>query len=92
MRDQQMESWLCDSVHAFEHFHGIPALAVPDNTKMVVTRAYRYDLDLNPTYDSFAQHCGFGIVLALRHRKFFSLEELNQAIRELLERLKPICP
>lgn len=27
------------------------------------------------------------IVAALRHRKFFSLEETNQAVRELLERL-----
>jgi transposase len=26
-RDQQMESWLRSHVHAFEHFHGIPALA-----------------------------------------------------------------
>jgi transposase len=27
-RDQQMESWLRAHVHAFEHFGGIPALAV----------------------------------------------------------------
>lgn len=111
-RDQQMEAWLACHVHAFEHFHGIPALAVPDNTKTGVTRAHRYDPDLNPTYYNFAQHCGFGIVparprkprdkakvenavqvaqrwivAALRHRKFFSLEELNQAIRELLHKL-----
>jgi transposase len=87
-------------------------LVVPDNTKTGVTRAHRYDPDLNPTYYNFAQHCGFGIVparprkprdkakvenavqvaerwivAALRHRKFFSLEELNQAIRELLAKL-----
>src|SRR5260370_15462776 len=30
-RDQQMESWLRMHVRAFEHFGGIPALAVPDN-------------------------------------------------------------
>lgn len=112
MRDQQMESWLRGHVHAFEHFHGIPALAVPDNTKTGVSRAHRYDPDLNPTYYNFAQHCGFGIVparprkprdkavvenavqvaqrwivAALRHRKFFSLEELNVAIGELLTKL-----
>ena len=34
-RDQQMESWLRAHVHAFEHFGGIPALAVPDNTKRI---------------------------------------------------------
>jgi transposase len=61
-RDQQMESWLRAHVHAFEHCHGIPALVVPDNTKTGVTRAHRYDPDLNPTYYNFALHCGFGIV------------------------------
>jgi transposase len=110
--DQQMESWLRAHVHAFEHFGGIPQLVVPDNTKTGVTKAHRYDPDLNPTYYNFALHCGFGIVparpykardkakvenavqvaqrwivAALRHRKFFSLEELNEAIRELLAKL-----
>jgi transposase len=100
-RDQQMESWLRMHVRAPEHFGGIPALAVPDNTKTGVTKAHRYDPDLNPTYYNFALHCGFGIVparpykprdkakvenavqvaerwivAALRHHKFFSLEEL----------------
>ena len=117
-RDQQMESWLRAHVHAFEHFGGIPALAVPDNTKTGVTKAHRYDPDLNPTYYNFALHCGFGIVparpykprdkakvenavqvaqrwivAALRHRKFFSLEELNVAIRELLDQAEsPALP
>jgi transposase len=111
-RDQQMESWLRAHVHALEYFGGIPALVVPDNTKTGVTKAHRYDPDLNPTYYNFALHCGFGIVparpykprdkakvesavqvaerwivAALRHRKFFEPEELNQAIRELLTKL-----
>jgi transposase len=112
MRDQQMEAWLRAHVHTFEYWGGIPTLAVPDNTKTGVSKAHRYDPDLNPTYYNFALHCGFGIVparpykprdkakvenavqvaerwivAALRHRKFFSLEELNVAIRELLVKL-----
>lgn len=111
-RDMQMECWLNAHVHAFEYFHGIPALAVPDNCKTGVTKAHYYDPDLNPTYYNFAVHCGFGIVparprkardkakvenavqvaqrwivAALRHRKFFSLGELNLAIGELLAKL-----
>lgn len=110
--DQQMESWLRAHVHTFEYCGGIPALVVPDNTKTAVTRAHRYDPDLNPTYYNFSVHCGFGIiptrpykpkdkakvenavqvaqrwiVAVLRHRKFFSLEELNIAIGELLHKL-----
>ena len=111
-RDQQMESWLTAHMHAFEYWGGVPTLTVPDNTKTGVTRACRYDPDLNPTYQNFALHYGFGVVparpykprdkgivenavqvaqrwiiAALRHHKFFSLEEANAAIRELLERL-----
>jgi transposase len=111
-RNQQMDSWLRAHMHAFAYWGGVPALAIPDNTKTGVTKACRYDPDLNPTYHNFAVHYGFGvlparpykprdkavvesavqvaqrwIVAALRHRKFFSLEEANQAIRELLERL-----
>ena len=63
-RDQQMESWLGAHVHAFEYFGGITALVVPDNTKTGVTKAHRYDPDLNPTYYNFAVHSGFGIVPA----------------------------
>lgn len=111
-RDQQMESWLQAHMHAFEFWGGVPALAVPDNTKTGVSKAHRYDPDLNPSYHNFAVHYGFGIVparpykprdkaivenavqvaqrwivAALRHHKFFSLEEANQAIRELRDRL-----
>ena len=67
-RDQQMESWLRAHVHAFEHFRGIPVLVVPDNAKTGVSRAHRYDPDLNPTYYNFAMHCGFGIVPARPHK------------------------
>ncbi len=111
-RDQQLEAWIQAHIHALEFYGGVPTLAVPDNTKTAVTRACRYDPDLNPTYQEFAVHYGMGvvparpykprdkakaesgvqvcerwIVAALRNRKFFSLPELNQAIRELLVRL-----
>ena len=111
-RDQQMEAWLRAHIHAFDYWGGVPALAVPDNTRTGVSKAHRYDPDINPTYHNFAVHYGFGvlparpykprdkavvenavqvaqrwIIAALRHQKFFSLEEANQAIGELLHRL-----
>ena len=110
--DQQLEAWIQAHIHALEFFGGVPTLTAPDNAKTAVTRACRYDPDLNPTYQDFAVHYGMGvvparpykprdkakvergvqvverwIVAALRNRKFFSLSELNQAIRELLVRL-----
>ena len=63
-RDQQMESWLLAHVHALEHWGGVPSLVVPDNTKTGVTKACRYDPDLNPTYQNFAAHYGFGVLPA----------------------------
>jgi transposase len=111
-RSQELQPWIGAHVRAFEFFGGCPKLVVPDNTKTGVTRACRYDPDLNPTYQEMALHYGVGvvparpykprdkakvevgvqiaqrwIVAALRHRKFFSLQELNLAIRELLEKL-----
>jgi transposase len=111
-RDQQMEAWLRAHIHAFDYWSGVPALAVPDNTRTGVSKAHRYDPDINPTYHNFAVHYGFGvlparpykprdkavvenavqvaqrwIIAALRRRKFFSLEEANLAISELLHRL-----
>src|ERR1035437_9167154 len=63
-RDQQMESWLLAHVHALEHWGGVPFLVVPDNTKTGVTRPCRYDPDVNPTYQNFAAHYGFGVLPA----------------------------
>ena len=111
-RDQQLSAWIGSHIHAFEYFGGVPRLLVPDNPRTGVSRACRYDPDLNPTYQEMAMHYGVGvvparpyrprdkakvevgvqiverwIVAALRHRQFFRLEDLNHAIRELLERL-----
>ena len=111
-RDQQLTAWISAHIHAFEYFGGVPRLLVPDNPRTGVSRACRYDPDLNPTYQEMAMHYGVGvvparpyrprdkskvevgvqvverwIVAALRHRQFFRLEDVNRAIRELLERL-----
>ena len=63
-RDQQLEAWIQAHIHALEFFGGVPTLAVPDNTKTAVTRACRYDPDLNPTYQEFAVHYGMAVVPA----------------------------
>ena len=110
--NQQLENWIGSHIRAFEFMNGIAELLVPDNTRTGVSRACRYEPDLNPAYQEMAEHYGVGVVparryrardkakvevgvlvaerwilAALRHRKFFSLVELNQAIRELLHKL-----
>jgi transposase len=61
-RDQQMESWIQAHIHAFEFYGGVPSLIIPDNARTGVTRACRYDPDLNPTYQEMAMHYGVGVV------------------------------
>ena len=67
-RDQQMESWIRAHENAFAFWGGVPALTVPDNTKTGVTKACRYDPDVNPTYQNFAVHYGFGVAPARPYR------------------------
>ena len=52
---------------------GIPALAVPDNTKTGVTKAHRYDPDLNPTYLQLRA------ALRLRHRARAAVQAAGQS-------------
>jgi len=62
--DEQMANWLGAHMRAFEFYGGVPKLVVPDNTKTGVSRACRYDPDLNPTYQEMALHYGVGVVPA----------------------------
>jgi len=69
-RDQQLAAWISAHIHAFEYFSGVPRLLVPDNLRTGVSRACRYDPDLNPTYQEFAMHYDVGVVPARpRHPK-----------------------
>jgi transposase len=110
--DEQMINWLTAHMRTFEFLGGLPKLIIPDNTRTGVTRACRYDPDLNPTYQQMALHYGIGVVparpykprdkakvesgvlvverwiiAALRNHRFFTLEDLNRAIQELLVKL-----
>ena len=67
-RDKQLQAWIQAQIHALEFYGGAPTLTVPDNTKTAVTRACRYDPDLNPTYQEFAVHYGMGVVPARPYR------------------------
>lgn len=44
--------------NAFRHFGGVPRTLVPDNLKAAVTKADRFDPDLNPKIQAFAEHYG----------------------------------
>jgi transposase len=62
--DETMPSWIGAHVRAFEFMGGVAELLIPDNTKTGVSKACRYEPDLNPTYQEMAMHYG----LAGKHR------------------------
>jgi len=65
---QTLPDWTSSHVHAFEYFGCAPRVLVPDNLKSGVSKACRYEPDLNPTYADMAEHYGCA-VLPARPRK-----------------------
>ncbi len=65
---QQLECWIAGHINAFEYFGGVPEVIVPDNTKTGVSKACRYEPDLNPTYHEMATHYGT-VVIPARPKK-----------------------
>ena len=108
-RTQQLPDWIGSHVRCFESLGGVTEVVVPDNLKSGVSKACRYEPDINPTYADMAGYYSVAVIPArvrkpkdkakvesgvlivereilarLRDRTFFSLGELNRAIRELL--------
>jgi transposase len=109
---QTLPEWIGSHRRALEYFGCVPRVLVPDNLKSGVSKACKYEPELNPTYADMAEHYGCAVVPArprkprdkakveagvllaqrwilavLRKRTFYSLAELNAAIRECLELL-----
>jgi len=109
---QTLPEWIGSHRRALEYFRCAPRVLVPDNLKSGVSKACKYEPELNPTYADMAEHYGCAVVPArprkprdkakaeagvllaqrwilavLRKRTFYSLAELNDAIRECLEHL-----
>jgi transposase len=62
--DESTESWCLGHAAAFEYFAGVPKIVVPDNPKPVVTRACRYEADINPSFAHMAAHFDIAIIPA----------------------------
>jgi len=61
---QQIADWIQSHVHAFEYLGGSPAAVVPDQLKSGVTRACRYEPELQRSYEELALHYGTVILPA----------------------------
>jgi transposase len=61
---QGLEDWCMSHARCFDFLGGVPEVVVPDNLKSAVTKAHRYEPDLNPTYQQLAAHYDVAVVPA----------------------------
>jgi transposase len=61
---QRGPDWIASHVRAFEYFGGVTAALVPDQLKSGVTRACRYEPEVQRTYEEMAQHYGTTVLPA----------------------------
>lgn len=61
---QGLPDWVGSHVRAFKFLGGVPELVIPDNLRSGVSRAHRYEPDINPTYQDMATHYGVTILPA----------------------------
>ena len=65
---QELEHWIASHSRCFEYFDGVSECIVPDNLRSGVTRACRYEPDINPTYQEMAAYYGTVIIPARPRR------------------------
>jgi transposase len=50
---QRLPDWIGSHVRALQAIGGVPEMVVPDNLKAAVTRAHRYEPEINRTYADY---------------------------------------
>jgi transposase len=58
LRSQRKEDFILANRNALSFFGGVPASIMPDCLKSGVSKADRYESEINPEYANFAQHYG----------------------------------
>lgn len=61
---QSLPDWIDSHIKAFEYFGGVPEIVVVDNLKSGVTKACRYEPEINRTYHDFALHYNVAVIPA----------------------------
>ena len=65
---QELVHWVSAHVQAMEFYGGCPAIVVPDNLRSAVTKAHRYEPDINTTYQEMAAHYTMAIIPARSYK------------------------
>ena len=65
---QALPDWIGSHQRAFTFLGGVPELVVPVNLRAGVSKAQRYEPDINPTYHDMATHYGVAVLPARARR------------------------
>ena len=61
---QALPDWIGSHQRTFAYLDGVPEVVVPDNLLSGITKAHRYEPDINPTYQDLATHYDVAVVPA----------------------------
>lgn len=61
---QTLPDWIGAHVRTFQFLGGVSEVVVPDNLRSGVSKACRYEPDINPSYAELAEHYGIAVVPA----------------------------
>lgn len=59
---QALPDWIGAHQRTFEFLGGVVEIVVPDNLRSGVSKAHRYEPEMNPTYQEMATHYGVAII------------------------------
>ncbi|WP_460058338.1 IS21 family transposase, partial [Spirochaeta dissipatitropha] len=65
---QKQESFVRSTERALRYFGGVPRALVPDNLKAAVLKASKYEPQINPLFDDFAEHYRTTIIPARAYK------------------------
>lgn len=68
VRSQRVEEFIKVTENSLHYFGGTPKVIIPDNLKSAVTKACRYEPEINQAFNDFANHYGTTI-MPTRSRK-----------------------
>lgn len=91
---QALPDWIGSHQRTFAFLGGVPEIVVPDNLRSGVSKAHRYEPDVNPTYQDMASHYGVA-VLPTRVRRPRDKAKVESGVlvveRWILARLRDRC-
>ena len=83
---QEKQEWIRSNEHAFHYFGGSTSAIVPDNLRSAVSRADRYEPDINPDFAEFAEHYGT-VIIPARVREARDKALVENAVRLTYQRI-----